>query len=148
MRDGVGGESRREIGGVLAEADGAAGDRERAGDEDLEEEEEAEELAEAALVDGAEIGVGASCLGEGGAELGPDEAVGEGEERAEDPAEHGLWATHGSDEERQGDEGADADHVEQVEGNGAAKREGAGQLGFGGGADEVEFSGWLGESRK
>ena len=67
----------------------------------------------------------------GGAEFGPDEAIAEGEECAGDPAEHGLGASHGGEQDGQGDEGADADHVEHVERDGAGEGEGAGELGWG-----------------
>lgn len=149
VEQGVAGERGGEEGGVLAEADGSAGNRERAGEEDLEEEEEAEDLADASGVDDAEVGVGPASLGKGGAELCPDEAVAKGKEGSEDPAEHGLGTAHSADEERKGDEGADADHVEQIERHCAAEIERADELdaGLGLGADEVEFSGWLGESR-
>ncbi len=99
VQDGVAGERRKEIGGVLAEADCSAGDRERAGEEDLEEEEKAERLADASGVDDTEIGIGTAGLGERGSELGPDEAVAEGEQGPEDPAEHGLRAAHCSDQD-------------------------------------------------
>jgi len=76
----------------------------------------------------AEEVIGSSGGGERGAEFGPDHAVAEGEEGAEDPAEHGLRAAHGGEDEREGDEGADADHVEHVEGDCAAERQGAVKL--------------------
>ncbi len=124
--DGVCGEE----GCVLGEADRSAGDGERGGEDELEDEEEGEEAAEGAGIDGAEEAVGSSGFGHGGAELGPDEAVAEGERGAADPAEHSLGAAHGGEEQGQGDEGADADHVEHVDGDGAAEGEGAGELGW------------------
>lgn len=97
----------------------------------MEDEKEGEEAARGAGVDGAQEAVGATGFGHGGAEFGPDEAVTEGEERAEDPAEHGLRAAHGGEEEGEGDEGADADHVEHVDGHGAGEGKRAGEMGLG-----------------
>ena len=133
---GVASQRRIEPAGVLGETDASAGDGERCGDGELKDEEEGEEPAEgvAALragVDGAEEVVGASGLGHGGAEFGPGEAVDEGEAGAQDPAEHCLRAAHRAEDERQRDEGADADHVEHVQGDGTAEREGAVECGCG-----------------
>ncbi len=142
---GVRAQGGPEPGGVLGEADASGGDGERGGDGELDDEEEAEEAAEGcaagllsgcgAGVDGPEEVVGASGFGHGGAEFGPGEAVDEGEEGAEDPAEHGLGAAHGAEDEREGDEGADADHVEHVQRDGSAEREGAVEGGTGLGVD-------------
>ena len=129
---GVGGKRGGEVSGVLGEADASAGDGEGRGEDELEDEEEGEEAAEPAGIDGAKEAVGAAGFGHGGAEFSPDEAVTDGEEGPEDPAEHGLGASHGGEEEGEGDEGADADHVEHVDGDGRAEGEGAGELGCGG----------------
>jgi hypothetical protein len=133
-------ERGEEEGRVLAETDGSGGDGERRGETELEEEQERQQAAEAAGIDDAEEVVGAAGGGEGGAEFGPDKAVAEGEKGAEDPAEHGLRAGHSGENQRQGDEGADADHVEQVEGDGSAEGERARELGGRIGVERTDWS--------
>ncbi len=125
VKGGAPGERREEEGAVLRKADGGAGDRKGAGKEDLEQKKEGEDFAGSAGKDGAEVGVGSAGYGEGGTEFGPDEAVGEGNEGPEKPTQHGLGTSHGGDEQGQRDKGASADHVEQVERDSTAERNGA-----------------------
>ena len=132
------GERGGEPAGVVAQADGSGGDRERGGEQELYEEEEGEIAAERAGEDATEEVEGAARGGKGRAELGPDQAIAQGEERAKNPAQHGLRAAHTGEKQRKGDEGANADHVEQVEGDGAAQGEGALELGRGGDGESVE----------
>src|SRR5882724_6515368 len=122
-------ERRKKIRGILRDADRAGRDGERRAERDLPDEEEGEELSPArGAIDALEILIGAAGLREGSAEFGPDETVANGEQRAEDPAKHGLRSAHRADDERQGDEGADADHVDHVEDGRVLHRELASEL--------------------
>jgi hypothetical protein len=108
------------------EADAAGGDGERRGEADLPHVEKTEPVAGAVgAVDLAEKGVAAAGAREGRAELGPDEAVGDGDGCAEHPGPDGEAIARGGDDERKGDEGADADHLEHVEEDGGAEADAA-----------------------
>ncbi len=108
------------------EADAAGGDGERRGEADLPDVEKTEPVAGAfGAVDFLEEGVAAASAREGCAELGPDEAVGDGDDGAEHPRPDGEPIASGGDDERQSDEGADADHLEHVEEDGGAKADAA-----------------------
>ena len=72
-------------------------------------------------VDLFEEGVAAAGAWEGCSELGPDEAVGNRDDSAEHPGPDGEAIARGGDDERQGDEGADADHLKHVEEDGRAE---------------------------
>ena len=69
--------------------------------------------------------VAAAGAREGCAELGPDEAVGDGDDGTEYPRPYGEAIARGGDDERQGDEGADTDHFEHVEEDGGAEADAA-----------------------
>src|SRR5580698_3829360 len=46
-----------------------------------------------------QIGVGAACLWVCGSEFTPDQTIAERKERAENPPQHRLWATHYTNDE-------------------------------------------------
>src|SRR6185369_15935561 len=48
--------------------------------------------------------------------------------RAQDPAEHGLRPAHRDDDQRNSDEGSDANHVDHVQRRGAPETDAADQL--------------------
>ena len=108
------------------EADAARGDGERRSEADLPDVEKTEPVAGAAgAVDLLEESVAAAGARKGCAELGPDEAVGDGDDCAEDPSPDGEAIASGGNDEGQSDEGADADHLEHVEEDGGAKADAA-----------------------
>ena len=57
----------------------------------------------------------------------PHQAVTHGEDCAQNPSQHGLRAAHGADDQRNGDERPDADHVDHVQRGGAAQADSADQ---------------------
>ena len=65
-----------------------------------------------------QIDVRAARAGHGGAEFGPDEAVGEREDGADDPAEHRFRAADRGDHRGNRDERADAAHLGHVDRSG------------------------------
>ncbi len=102
---------------VVGEADGAAGDRERRDQNRLEDEEKRHQLAEAERLERlAQVEIAAAAAGQRGAELRVDEAVGQREHEAGDPRVDDVRPVHGRDHERNGEEGADADHGDDVGG--------------------------------
>src|SRR5262249_6696812 len=64
----------------------------------------------------AEVDVCAAGPWHGGPEFGPDQTVGQREDGADDPAEHGFGTADGGDHRRDGDERADAAHLRHVDG--------------------------------
>ena len=130
--DGSGSKLGPEDGEKAGEPDAAGGDRERCSEADLPDIEKAEPAAGAVrAVDLFEEGVAAACAWEGCAELGPDEAVGDGDDSAEHPGPDGEAIASGGDDERQRDEGADADHLQHVEEDGGAEADAALERGGG-----------------
>ena len=108
-----------EIYGVVGEAESAGGDTERRLKQRLPDVEEGHQAAEAiGTVGFAQENVAAACLRHGGAEFGPDAAIERREDGADDPREDALRAAHGADDERNDDEGADADHERHIQGGG------------------------------
>src|SRR5512146_27916 len=100
----------------MCEADASGGDRHGGAERQLPNKQKGEQAAPSIRTEHfTKIAIGASGAGHSGAELSPDEAVADGEEGAEDPAEHRLRAAHGGDDEWNGDEGTDADHVDHVQ---------------------------------
>ena len=125
-REGARIEARPEPGQEAGQADASGGDRERRGEAELPDVEEAEPVAGAVgAVDLAEEGVGAAGTGEGGAEFGPDQAVGDGDGGAQHPCPHREAEAGGGDDQGQGDERAHADHLQHVEEHGGAQADAA-----------------------
>ncbi len=92
----------------------------------------------AAVLEGlAQVDVGAAGAGERGAEFGPDQAVGEREQRARDPADDGLRPAEGADHQRDGDERADPAHLAHVDRGGLEEADSAGEACGQGGLHEV-----------
>jgi hypothetical protein len=84
------GQARREVAEVLHEADDAGRHDQRDREERGPDEQERHEPPAPVLERLAEVEVGPAGAGHRGAELGPDQPVGEREQRAEDPAEDRL----------------------------------------------------------
>ena len=115
-----------EPGEKTGEADASGGNRKRGGKAQLPDVEEAEPVSGAiGSVDFAEEGVRATGAREGSAQLGPDQAVGHGDGGAQQPGPDGEMKSRGGDDEGQGDEGPDADHLKHVEENGGSKADAA-----------------------
>ncbi len=115
-----------EDGEKTGEADAARSDGERRGEANLPDVEKTEPFAGAVgAVDLLNKRIAAARAREGRAELGPDEAVDDGDDGAEDPCPYGETITRGGDDERQSDEGADADHLQHVEEDGGAEADAA-----------------------
>ena len=124
--DGRGVEAGPEDGEETGEADAAGSDRKRRGEADLPDIEKAEPVAGAfRAVDLAEKCIRAAGAREGCAELGPDEAVGDGDGGAEHPRPDGEPIACGGDDQRQRNEGTDADHLQHVEEDGGAEADAA-----------------------
>ncbi len=124
--DGRGVEVGPEDGEKTGEADAAGGDGKRRGEADLPDVEKTEPVAGALrAVDLLEECIAAAGARKGCAELGPDEAVGDGDDGAQHPGPDGETVAGGGDDERQGDEGADADHLKHVEEDGGAEADAA-----------------------
>ena len=66
-------------------------------------------------IDFTEKGVGSAGAREGRSEFGPDEPVGDRDDGAEDPCPYREPVSGGGDDQRKGDERADADHLEHIE---------------------------------
>ncbi len=81
-------------------------------------------------VDLAQILIRSARTGNSGAKFCPDEPIAGCQQRAYDPAQHGLRAAHGADYQRNGDERAYADHVDHVQRCGAPQANAADQLGL------------------
>ena len=110
-------------GQVLREADGPRRHHQRRLDHGLPDEEERDQPAPARPVGFAQEDVAPPGLGHGRAELRPDEAVDEGQARPGDPGGHLLRAPHDADDHGQDHEGADAHHVDHVQGHGLDQRQ-------------------------
>jgi len=124
--EGSGFEAGPEPGEESREADASGGDGEGRGEAELPDEDEAEPVSGAiGRVDFAEKGVGSAGAGKGCAELGPYESVGDGDGGAQHPGPDGKAVARGCNDEREGDEGADADHLEHVEEHGGAESDAA-----------------------
>ena len=146
--DGRGVEAGPEESEKTGEADAAGGDGERRGEADLPDVEKTEPVAGAVgAVDLVEEGVAAAGARKSCAELGPDEAVGDGDDGAEHPRPDGEPIAGRGNDERQSDEGADADHLEHVEEDGGAKADAALEMWrSGAAADWIELSARLEDS--
>ena len=101
---------------VAGEPDVAGRDFERAAQDELPDEEERHQPAEAlAAVGLAEIPVAAARAGHRGAELAPDQAVGDRDEHRHEPPEQGLRPAQRRHQDGDRDEGTDPNHVRHVE---------------------------------
>src|SRR5579859_7427909 len=111
---------------VTRETDGGGSYRKRSLNKSLPDEQEGHQATPAAGAVGfTEEDVGAACLGHGGAEFGPDEAIERGEERAGEPGDEGLRAAHGLDDQGTDDKRTNADDLDHVEGDGFFQAEAA-----------------------
>ena len=109
-------EIRPDIPRVAREPDVARSDFERPAEDELPDEEKRDQPAEAlASVGLAKVDVAAAGTRHRGAELAPDQAVGNGDEHRHEPSEHGLRAPERGHEDRDGDERTDPDHVRHVQ---------------------------------
>ena len=114
---------------VLGETDGARADGERGQRDGLPDEQETHEPAEALRAVGfGKIAIGAAGAGHGGAQLGPDHAVAERHQGAQDPAEDRLRTVHFGEQNRYGDERPDADHLQHVGGSSPEKTDTADEM--------------------
>jgi hypothetical protein len=108
------------------ETDAARSNRQRRGKADLPDIEKTEPVpCSLRAVNLAEKCVRTTCAREGCAELGPDQAVGDGDGGAEHPRPHGETIACGGDDQRQRNEGTDADHLQHVEEDGGAETDAA-----------------------
>src|SRR5262249_23092240 len=99
----------------LRKADTTRGHGEGSTEGELKHKKERKPAADARTVHRAKVADRAAGVGKRGTEFGPDEAVADHEQGAEDPAHHRLWAVHRRHDERNSDERADADHVDHVQ---------------------------------
>ena len=117
-----------EVGSVTRQSDGAGSNRERRAEGKLPDKKKGNQSAESArAVDLAQITVRSTRPGHGRAQFRPDQPVAHGEDRAEDPAQHGLRSAHCAHDQRNGDERPHADHVDHVQRGSAADADAADQ---------------------
>src|SRR5208283_3826271 len=101
------------------EADAARGYRKRGGEADLPDVEKTEPVAGTLrTVYLSEECIGTSGTREGGAELSPYKAIGDGDDCAENPSPDREAVAGRGDDQRQRDERADTDHLQHVEEHG------------------------------
>ena len=123
---------REEILGVGGKTDQPAGHGERRAEDHLPNEQEAQQPSPAAWAEGLpQKDVSPARVRHGCAELRPDHSVRKGQQRAQHPAQHRLRPAHLGQDERDGDEGPDAHHVDHVERGGLFQAQSAHQLLFG-----------------
>ena len=109
------GDARDQVAEVLDEADDAGGHDQRDEQHRAPHEQERHQPPGAVLERFAQVEVGAAGARHRGAELGPDEPVGQRDDRPDDPAEHRLRAAHGGDHGGNRDERADTAHLGHVD---------------------------------
>ena len=130
-RDGTGGHRQRlglphrhrgsEEARIVREADRARRNHERHAGDRLPQIEEAEEASRSVWsVRLEQILIAAAGSRHRRAELGPHQAVGKRDDRADEPSQHRLRPAHRREQQRDRHEGADADHGQHVDGRGAA----------------------------
>ena len=106
--------------------DASRSDRQRRSESNLPHIEKAQPVARAlGAVDLAEECIRTTGAREGRAEFGPDQAVGDGDGCAEHPRPDRQPKPRSGDDQRQRDEGTDADHLQHVEEHGGAKADAA-----------------------
>ena len=124
--DGRGVEAGPEDGEKSGETDATRSDRQRRGESDLPDIEKAQPVPCAlGAVDLAEKCIRTAGAREGCAQLGPDQAVGDSDGGAEHPRPDRQPESRSGDDQRQRDEGTDADHLQHVEEHGGAETDAA-----------------------
>ena len=124
--DGRGVEAGPEDREKSGEADASRSNRQRRSESDLPDIEKAQPVARAlGAVDLAEKGIRTTGAREGRAEFGPDQAVGDSDGRAEHPRPNRQPESRSGDDQRQRDEGTDADHLQHVEEHSGAETDAA-----------------------
>ena len=115
-----------EPGEKAGEPDASRCDGERRGETQLPHVEKAEPVAGAiGAVDLAQKRIRSACLRKCRAEFGPHQPVREGNDRAKHPGPNGKTKARRGDDQRQGDERTDADHLQHVEQNRGAEADAA-----------------------
>ena len=113
------GQARQKDPQILRQADGSTSDFQGAGEEDLPNEEEGKHAPPGPRAESfAQEDVGAARGGPRRAELGHDHAVRKRDDRADDPGQIGLRPRQGLQNQGDGDERTDPDHVRHVDGHG------------------------------
>jgi hypothetical protein len=108
-------EPRPEVCGVAGQSNAAGRDGEGSAEGKLPDEKERNHAAQLARpVDFVQIAVRAARTGHGSSQFGPHQSVTNREQRAQNPAKHRLRTTAGTDDERDGNERTDADHIDHV----------------------------------
>ena len=122
-------EARPKYDSIARQANGARSNGEWSGEGDLPDKEKRDQLAQFfRSVDFTQIAVRTSRPRHGGSQFRPDQPVTDGKDRAQNPAQHGLWAAHGADDEGNSDERPHADHVDHVQRGGGAEADAADEL--------------------
>src|SRR5262245_27488434 len=102
-----GGQGRKKKSGILRETDTTRGDGKWRAEGQLPDEKERHQFSEPCrIINRLQIPVRAAGGWQSGPEFCPHEAIANDEEGSEDPAEHGLRSSHGSDDERNRNEGS------------------------------------------
>ncbi len=120
-----------EISRIVRQADAARCDGQRRAERKLPDEEKRQQAAQRiGAVDFFQVAIRAAGVGHGRAQFGPDQPIAEREDRAENPAQHGLRTAGGGDDQRQRDERPHADHVDHVQRGGFGQADAADELGL------------------
>ena len=101
---------------IICESNAAAGHRERTGKDDLPHNEKGKPPAGAFRPECLpQIVIAASRFWHSGAKFRPNESIAQRKQRSQEPADHCLRAAHRGKEQGDRDEGADPNHVCDVE---------------------------------
>ena len=119
-------QARPEHGQKAGEADAAGGDRKRRGEAELPDVEKAEPVAASLrAINLPEERIGTTGTRKRGAELGPDQPIGNGDSRAQNPRPHREPVAGRGNHQWQRDKGAHPDHLQHVEEHGRAQADAA-----------------------
>ena len=128
--DGRGVKVGPEDGEETREPNATRGDGERSGEADLPDVEKTEPVAKAVrAVDLAQKCIRTAGARKGCAKFGPDQAVSDGDDGAQHPRPDGEPVAGCGDDQRQRDEGTNADHLQHVEEHGRAQADAALKMG-------------------
>ncbi len=106
---------RKQISGIQRQPDASRCNGKRCAERELPDEEKRKQFSQFGPVDFFQITIRTARARHGRTQLSPHHAVAHGEHGAENPAQHGLRARHGADDQRNGNKRADADHVNHVQ---------------------------------
>jgi hypothetical protein len=111
----VGDDARDQVAEVLDEPDHSGRHDQRDEQHDAPDKQERHESPGSVLESFAQVDVRPAGSRHRGAQFGPDQSVCHGEDRADQPAKHGLRTTHRCHHGRDGDERSDAAHLRHVD---------------------------------